>query len=269
MEFSSLELCIFVMLFLSIGSFVSTLIYRFSPKNNLSLYKLFIERSNCDKCKSQINSYHLIPIIGYIFQAGKCKKCNHKISIFYPITEIFFCLLGIGIIYTYGLSIFSAYLIMLSIGFYTLFFLDFKYLYLPLSINLSIFLIGFSGNVFFSFSLDETITFFNLSPITFSLSGFLIGYSFLFIINFLYKKISTKDGIGGGDFILFGGIGSIFGPFSLGLILFISSLTGIIFHIAKKEKNSTEIPFGSFLILGSVIYFFIKRYELFKNYLVI
>ena len=185
MEFSSLELCIFVMLFLSIGSFVSTLIYRFSPKNNLSLYKLFIERSNCDQCKSQINSYHLIPIFGYIFQAGKCKKCNHKISIFYPITEIFFCLLGIGIIYTYGLSIFSAYLIILSIGFYTLFFLDFKYLYLPLSINLSIFLIGFSGNVFFSFSLDETITFFNLSPITFSLSGFLIGYSFLFITNFL------------------------------------------------------------------------------------
>ena len=253
MEFSSLELCIFVMLFLSIGSFVSTLICRFSPKNNLSLYKLFVERSNCDQCKSQINSYHLIPIFGYIFQAGKCKKCNHKISIFYPITEIFFCLLGIGIIYTYGLSIFSAYLIMLSIGFYTLFFLDFKYLYLPLSINLSIFLIGFSGNVFFSFSL----------------SGFLIGYSFLFITNFLYKKISTKDGIGGGDFILFGGIGSIFGPFSLGPILFISSLTGIIFHIAKKEKNSTEIPFGSFLILGSVIYFFIKRYELFKNYLVI
>ena len=127
MEFSLLELCIFVILFLSIGSFVSTLIYRFSPNNNLSLYKLFIERSNCDQCKSQINSYHLIPIFGYIFQAGKCKKCNHKISIFYPITEIFFCLLGIGIIYTYGLSIFSAYLIMLSIGFYTLFFLDFKY----------------------------------------------------------------------------------------------------------------------------------------------
>ena len=246
MEFSLLELCIFVILFLSIGSFVSTLIYRFSPNNNLSLYKLFIERSNCDQCKSQINFYHLIPIFGYIFQAGKCMKCNHKISIFYPITEIFFCLLGIAIIYAYGLSIFSTYLIMLSIGFYTLFFLDLKYLYLPLSINLSIFLIGFSGNVFFSFSIDETITFFNLSPVTFSLSGFLVGYSFLFITNFLYKNISNEDGIGGGDFILFGGIGSIFGPFSLGPILFIASLTGIIFYIAKKGKKSTEIPFGSF-----------------------
>ena len=91
----------------------------------------------------------------------------------------------------------------------------------------------------------------------------------MFVFNFLYKKISNEDGIGGGDFILFGGIGSIFGPFSLGPILFVASLTGIIFYIAKKGKKSTEIPFGSFLILGSLIYFFIKRYELFNNYLVI
>jgi prepilin signal peptidase PulO-like enzyme (type II secretory pathway) len=81
--------------------------------------------------------------------------------------------------------------------------------------------------------------------------------------------ISKKDGIGGGDFILFGGIGSLLGPFSLGLILFMASLFGCLMFLIDRKKNKEQIPLGSCLILGSICYFLIKNFELLDNFLVI
>ena len=97
----------------------------------------------------------------------------------------------------------------------------------------------------------------------------MIGYSFLWFVNFIFKIIYRRDGIGGGDFILFGGIGSIFGQISLGLILFLGAFIGCIFFLIFNNKFKNEIPLGSSLILGSVFYFFIKKYELLSNFLVI
>ena len=43
------------------------------------------------------------------------------------------------------------------------------------------------------------------------------------------------DGIGGGDFILFGSLGALFGPFALAFILFLGSVSGcVIFLVFRK-----------------------------------
>ena len=109
----------------------------------------------------------------------------------------------------------------------------------------------------------------NLNSFTFTAYGFLIGYSSLWFVNFIFKIIYKRDGIGGGDFILFGAIGSIFGPISLGLILFLGAFTGCILFLIFNKRFKKEIPLGSSLIIGSVFYFFIKKYELLNNFLVI
>jgi leader peptidase (prepilin peptidase)/N-methyltransferase len=71
----------------------------------------------------------------------------------------------------------------------------------------------------------------------------------------MFKAIKKKDGIGGGDFILFGGIGSIHGPIALPVILLIGSFLGCLYFIFSKKTTDSELPFGSFLILGSFVYF--------------
>jgi len=153
--------------------------------------------------------------------------------------------------------------------FYILFFLDLNFLYLPLPLNISIIGLGLTGNTFFSLAIEDSIYIFNISPLWFSVFGFLIGYIFLYLVNYLFKIYKGVDGIGGGDFILFGGIGSIFGPLSLGPILFLSSVLGILYFVFFLKMNRNELPLGSFLILGSSCYFFFKTFELFEDYLVL
>ena len=269
--FSVFELFIFSLIFLSIGSFASSSIFRLSPTslNEQSNTNLLFPRSFCPDCKTSIKLIYLIPLLGYIIQKGKCNSCEKEISSLYPLTEIFFLFSGLLALKIFGLSIFLYFSILLIYLFYVLFYLDFKFYYLPLSINLLLVLTGFISNIFFNIFIDDSTYIFNLSPVKFTAYGFLIGYSSLWFINFIFKIIYKRDGIGGGDFILFGAIGSIFGPISLGLILFLGAFMGCILFLIFNKRFKKEIPLGSSLIIGSVFYFFIKKYELLNNFLVI
>jgi len=268
---SAIDLFLFSLIFLCIGSFASSTIYRLSltfSEDNQNTNLLF-PRSFCPNCKTTIKLIYLMPLVGYLIQKGKCNSCKSNISIFYPLTEIFFLTIGLIAINQYGISIFLYFLIFITYLFYVLFYLDLKNFYLPLSINLLLILAGFIGNIFFNIFVDDLTYIFNLNPIQFSSIGFLIGYSSLWLVNFVFKVIYKKDGIGGGDFILFGAIGSMFGPFSLGLILFLGAITGCILFLFSNKSFKKEIPLGSCLILGSVFYFFIKKYELLNMFIVI
>ena len=251
-SFSIVDLIIISIFFLSVGSFCSSVIFRLAPNSPLPLSKI---RSSCPACSKKIDAINLIPLLGFMIQSGKCKFCNSNISKFYPFTEIFFLLIGILLITNYGFSLSAIVYTVIIFCFYVLFFLDYKYLYLPIYINLLIVLIGITFNAKYQLFIDETFLILNIKPIFFSLYGLFFGYSSLWLINFMFKVIKKKDGIGGGDFILFGGIGSIHGPLALPAILFIGSFLGCLYFIFSKKVVNSELPFGSFLILSSFIYF--------------
>ena len=251
-SFSFVDLIIIAIFFLSVGSFCSSIIFRLAPNSPFPLYKI---RSSCPSCSKKIDIINLIPLVGFLIQKGKCKFCNSNISKFYLFTEIFFLLIGILLVYNYGISLSTIIYTIIIFCFYILFVLDYKYLYLPLYINLLIVLIGVTFNAKFQLFLDETFLILGITPISFTLYGFFFGYSSLWFINFIYKFIKKKDGIGGGDFILFGGIGSIHGPIALPLILLIGSFLGCLYFIFSKKSSNSMLPFGSFLILSSFIYF--------------
>ena len=251
-SFSFVDLIIIAIFFLSVGSFCSSIIFRLAPNSPFPLYKI---RSSCPSCSKKIDIINLIPLVGFLIQKGKCKFCGANISKFYLFTEIFFLLIGILLVYNYGISLSTIIYTIIIFCFYILFVLDYKYLYLPLYINLLIVLIGVTFNAKFQLFLDETFLILGITPISFTLYGFFFGYSSLWFINFIYKFIKKKDGIGGGDFILFGGIGSIHGPIALPLILLIGSFLGCLYFIFSKKSSNSMLPFGSFLILSSFIYF--------------
>jgi len=91
----------------------------------------------------------------------------------------------------------------------------------------------------------------------------------LWTVNFIYRLITKKDGIGGGDFILFAGLGSIAGPLALAPILFLGSLSALLIAITNLKKYSNEVPLGSGLILGFIFYVLLKYFELLVNIVVI
>ncbi|RKX22360.1 MAG: prepilin peptidase, partial [Candidatus Zixiibacteriota bacterium] len=68
---------------LAIGSFLNVLIYRL-PREK----KFVFGRSCCPSCQEPIKFYDNIPVLSYLILAGKCRSCNTKISVRYPLVEI-------------------------------------------------------------------------------------------------------------------------------------------------------------------------------------
>ena len=270
-HFNSLNLYGFIivsLIFLSIGSFAASLIHRLSSNNSFKGINIFFSRSQCPKCSTKISLINLIPIFGFILQKTRCKKCNSPISYFYPVTELIFLIIGLTLVFLYGNSIYFYVLFLIFFLFYSLFILDWKLFYLPLFLNFALIFIGFTSNFIFQVFNDYS-DLYKLSSQLFPFYGFIIGYFTLWIVNLIFKIFFKKDGIGGGDFLLFAGIGSIFGPFALPFIMMVSSILGCLIYLIFHNKFHNEIPLGSCLILGTICYFILKSFELFTDYLVI
>tara|TARA_B100000674_G_C37959766_1_gene971400 strand:- start:10 stop:858 length:849 start_codon:yes stop_codon:yes gene_type:complete len=268
-SFSTIELIIISSFLLALGSFSSSLIFRLSPSFHKFKKNILFSRSFCPTCKSNLSPLELIPMLSYLFQFAKCRSCKSKIPIHYFLGESLFLIVGLWVLFTYGKTIFSLIIITIFFIFLILLVLDYKYFYLPFSLNISLIFIGFSSNYFYFAFVDDNYLLVFGTPLMFSLYGFIFGYTSLWLINFIYKNFSNKDGIGGGDFILFAGLGSLFGPFSLSIILLFASIIGFALYFLQKGNSNKQIPLGSCLIISSFLYIFIKKNELLKNILVI
>ena len=232
-------------------------------------FNLFTPRSHCPSCKKSISIFYLIPIISYLLQHGKCKTCKNKISILYLFNEISHLVFGLLLFHYLGFSlVFILSFLMFSI-FYVLLVLDLKYFYLPFSLNILIVITGLFSNTIFDLFIPTSEYGIYMSSFMYSALGLILGFFSLWVINFVYKIIRKKEGIGGGDFILFGGIGSITGPLALAPILFFGSVCSLFFLFMNRKKYKDEVPLGAGLILGLFIYVFIKFFELSDNLLVI
>ena len=124
------------LIFLSIGSLSSVLIYRL-PMMEMKIngINLFFPRSHCPECKKDISLFFLIPLIGFLVQRGKCKKCKKPISKLYFLNEIIHLSIGLTLFYYFDISIFFFITYLLFFIFYILFILDYKLFYLPLYLN--------------------------------------------------------------------------------------------------------------------------------------
>ena len=234
------------------GSFSNVLIYRL-PSNKKGI---FFGRSNCPKCKKQINWYDNIPLISFLLLQGKCRTCKKEISFQYFIVELLSGLTFV-LIFSFHQNIFDILLlILIYLIFLNIFFIDLKHFIIPDSLNILLAIIGFVKNF-----IPITITQFQIS-LQNSIIGGIIGFLLIYSIIFLYRQLKNREGMGLGDAKLMVGIGLLLGWQSIPIILFLASILGLIFVIPslikKTKKLTTQIPFGPFIILSSVIFFLIK-----------
>jgi len=74
-----------------LGSFLNVCIYRIPQKENLwvSLKGLGSPPSYCPGCKNHISPLDNIPVIGWLKLGGRCRFCDMRISVRYPLIEFF------------------------------------------------------------------------------------------------------------------------------------------------------------------------------------
>ncbi len=229
------------------GSFANVCIHRL-PKEQ-SVVK---GRSYCPSCKNKINWFDNIPFFSFILLKGKCRNCSNKISLQYFIVELLSAVSFVVIYHFFGISITALLLIILSIFFIIIFFIDLKHFIIPNELTYPLMIIGFIK------SFDPNLNLSIFPNYTHSLIGGIFGYLIIWSIIYLYKKVRNKEGMGLGDAKLMSAIGFWFGWVSIPFIIFISSTVALIIVvpslIKQSKKISSEIPFGPYIVIGCIVY---------------
>ena len=203
-------------------------------------YNLVVPGSACPKCKTSIQPWHNLPILGWLMLRGKCAACHAPISSRYPIIELITGLLVATLAWHFGPSgqfVFAAVLTFVLIA---LTGIDLDEMLLPDQMTLPLLWLGLLIN------LNHTFT----NP-TDAIIGAAVGYLSLWSIFWLFKLLTGKEGMGYGDFKLLAVFGAWLGWQMLPLVILLSSLVGalvgITLIVTKRNQLANPIPFGPYI----------------------
>ena len=232
---------------LSLGSFLNVCIYRIPLKKSI-----VHPRSSCPHCGEPIRFYDNIPLLSYLFLMGKCRQCDHRISLRYPIVELLTGLLSLVLFTIYGISFQYLLSLLFAATLVTISFIDLDHRIIPDILSLPGVAAGWAVS-FFPWGVYWID----------SLIGTLAGGGSLYLVAVLYEKMTGREGMGGGDIKLLAMIGAWMGWQALPLIVLIASLTGavigMVFILFSGKGYRFRIPFGPFLSLGALLYLFFGR----------
>lgn len=244
----NIEIIIGILIFvfgLIFGSFYNVVGYRLPNKQSISF-----PPSHCVHCNHKLRFYELIPLFSYVFLGGKCLKCKTKISVIYPIFELFTGLLFLISYIVFGLNIefiiaitFISILIIITIS-------DIRYYIIPDEIIIFGSILLIIELLIKSLITKNSIINGMVLPILNGAASFAVLYLFKVLGDFIFKK----ESLGGGDIKLMFIIGLILG-FDMSLVgIFIASFIALPLSIYSLTKNNNNIlPFGPYLSLASVL----------------
>jgi len=248
---------------LVVGSFLNVVILRHEKGERLT------GRSHCMVCAHELHWYELIPVLSYLVQGRKCRRCNTTLSPEYPLVE-----LGTAVLFTavwltldpfrmIGTVSFIAALVLLHLAAWSLLMVITVY-------DLRTKLIP---DVFsYTFAILALVALF-LTPSGFVVPGIwaLLSGPLYFLPFFILWAVSGGKWIGLGDGKLALGIGWLLGIAEAGTaILFafwIGALVSLVLlgtqRLVHREGEEQErltlksaVPFGPFLVIGTLIVYF-------------
>lgn len=229
---------IFFIFGLVFGSFFNVCIYRIPREENIAY-----PPSHCAKCGRELKAYELIPVLSWVILRGRCKSCNEKISIIYPLIELITAFMFLIMYLNFGLTINTfKYIVLFSILIIAST-IDIKTKEVYFSVSLVGFLFGIS------FSIIEII---NGKPLKEGIISILIP---LIIVGIIYLISKRFDGFGAGDLEVYLFVALYLSPILMGVTLIVSIILGGILAIFLLiiGKRKMEIPFVPFITLGTFI----------------
>lgn len=247
---------------LIIGSFLNVVIYRLPlmlqqqwrreaklilnlahDADNKLMFNLFLPSSHCPHCQQKLAVWQNIPLISYFKLKGKCYYCQQAINKRYPLVEVISAILSLIIAYHFGLSVSVLFALIFTWALLILMWIDIEHRLLPDHITVSLLWLGLLIN------LNGVFT-----DIFSAVVGAATGYVVLWLMAWIFQKITGKIGMGHGDFKLLAAFGAWFGWQLLPFILLIAAVSGTVMSLLlfsfKKQQRDTFIPFGPYLALA-------------------
>lgn len=255
----------FFFLGLLVGSFLNVVALRLEAGTD------FVRgRSACPHCQAPLAWYDNIPLASFIFLGGKCRACKVSISWRYPLIE-----LGTGLVYAGTLWLFSSPGGTLAwietvwlLGLFSLLIVVALYDGKTMEIPVALLEISAFWTLGALVLLDWNLS----APLLWSLDGRtlsgLLGALSAWIFFAALSFFSKETWMGWGDSWLAAIIGLAVGVkgvfFALTLSFGIGALFSCLLLLRKKAGMNTQVPFGPFLVIGTLVYFLLSRLDMMR-----
>ena len=244
-----------------VGSFLNVCIHRM-PKSESIVWP----RSHCAKCQKRIPGYDNIPFISFLLLGGRCRFCQEKISLRYPLVELLTALLMVALFNRFGLNYeFFLYMVMLWCLIIATF-VDIGHRIIPDEVSVGGMIIGLIMVSITGFTLSPLK--FTFSPLVRSILGIIVGGGIIYLTGFIFDLVYFKllkrpaisgetESMGGGDVKLLAMIGAFMGWQMAILTFFLAPFLGIVIGIINlTTKKDHTIPYGPFLSIAALVSLF-------------
>lgn len=209
-------------------------------------YNLVVPRSACPRCGHQITALENIPVLSYLYLRGRCSACGAGISARYPLVELASAILSGLVAWRLGFGLQAVAALVLVWALIALALIDFDTQLLPDSITQPLLWLGLLLNSFHVYTDLHSAAL-----------GAVAGYLSLWLVYWLFKLITGKEGMGYGDFKLLAALGAWLGWQQLPAIILLSSVVGAVVGIglivSARRGRHVPIPFGPYLAMGGLV----------------
>ncbi|HEY8586602.1 MAG TPA: A24 family peptidase [Rhodanobacter sp.] len=217
------------------------------------------EPSHCPHCKHPLSALDNIPLFSWLLLRGRCRYCQAKISIQYPLVELLSGVLSAVIVWKFGPSWAALAGLLLTWTLIALSGIDFRTQLLPDQLTFPLLWLGL---------LLSLLPMFVAAPAAILAAA--IGYLSLWSVYWVFKLLTGKEGMGHGDFKLLAALGAWMGPVSLLPIILLSSLIGALVGgtliALRRHAREIPMPFGPFIAAAGWVWF-VAGPELLQGYL--
>ncbi len=216
-----------------IGSFVALLIYRLPLGQPIAL-----GRSRCEACGHVLGPWELIPLVSAAILRMRCRWCRVRIPVAHVVVELA-CLAIAAAVVVLESDTLSIWLdCVLGWSLLALAWIDWEHMLLPDVLTLPLILAGLGATL-----LHEP------AAATDHAAAAAAGYIGFRAIEFAYRRLRGRDGLGQGDAKLLAAAGAWLGLMPLPTVIFTAAVCGLVLAAALRIAGHdvhrfAAIPFG-------------------------
>ena len=223
------------------GSFIAAVTVRM-PRDE----DIVVARSRCMSCGEPLKPWQLVPVLSWLAQRGRCALCGAAVSPRYILIECGAAAIGVwaalwghdvGWIMVAVTAALGWQLLLIAL-------IDAENFWLPDELTLPLIATGLIAGAVIARGW----------PVS-QIVGAVAGFSILWLLAEVYRRVRGREGLGGGDPILFAGAGAWVGWQGLPSVLLWACAAGFSIVLTllitrRKVEMTQKLPFGTFLAIG-------------------